>query len=607
MTAAPSIKIRRRPIRSEMGPEIMAKTPTMREYADTRVPRIESEMPSSSPIRGKIGAMIMIWLDELKTSSQRGEDDDEGRAPLVAERRFVLAAAGEAGLRNGQTPRPQSPTSRLVQREAFLGPTGSYRRCAEQKSQWLPRGATDGSTARSTFATEKSSFTLVSIISSPSSPGFLPREGSRSTFAAQALIRNGTTAAGRWFCSWQRRVPALRMGIRTESQQLQHRRTKIVATVGPASSAPTMLEALIKAGVDVFRLNFSHGSHDEHASVAVAIRNAAVRLGVSVAILADLCGPKIRTGRFEGGAVTLEKGRTVVLTVRDVVGNAQLIPSTYAGLADDLRAGSVVLLDDGQLRLLVERVDGTEVVCRVIEGGVLRDRKGINLPNVSISAPSLTPKDREDALFALELGVDLLALSFVRRPDDVDALRDLVASSSPTPWLVSKIEKPEALERIDGILDRSDAIMVARGDLGVELPPEFVPIAQGQLVDLARARGKPVIVATQMLESTVERTRPTRAEVTDVSSAVSSGADAVMLSAETAIGKHPIGSVEMMDRIARTTEGYLWSRGGFGAGRGRGGALEHRTSPWRSTRPCPALPVSSLSGSAGAGDRRLQP
>ncbi len=355
------------------------------------------------------------------------------------------------------------------------------------------------------------------------------------------------------------------MGIRTESQQLQHRRTKIVATVGPASSAPTMLEALIKAGVDVFRLNFSHGSHDEHASVAVAIRNAAVRLGVSVAILADLCGPKIRTGRFEGGAVTLEKGRTVVLTVRDVVGNAQLIPSTYAGLADDLRAGSVVLLDDGQLRLLVERVDGTEVVCRVIEGGVLRDRKGINLPNVSISAPSLTPKDREDALFALELGVDLLALSFVRRPDDVDALRDLVASSSPTPWLVSKIEKPEALERIDGILDRSDAIMVARGDLGVELPPEFVPIAQGQLVDLARARGKPVIVATQMLESTVERTRPTRAEVTDVSSAVSSGADAVMLSAETAIGKHPIGSVEMMDRIARTTEGYLWSRGGFGA------------------------------------------
>jgi pyruvate kinase len=354
------------------------------------------------------------------------------------------------------------------------------------------------------------------------------------------------------------------MPIETAVHRLKRRRTKIVATLGPASAAPETLEALIEAGVDVFRLNFSHGSHTDHATTYARVRAAAQRFGTPVAVLADLCGPKIRTGLFKGGRVELVIGEHVTVTVRDVEGEPGLIPSQYGALAHDVEPGSRILLDDGNLELVVEAVAGTEIRCLVVVGGPLKDKKGINLPGVAVSAPSLTEKDRADAEFALGLGVDFLALSFVRRAEDVEGLREIVRAAGSSAAIIAKIEKPEALADIDRIMEVSDGVMVARGDLGVELPPEIVPIVQSQLVDLGRLRGKPVIVATQMLESMTEHARPTRAEVTDVSSAVRSGADAVMLSAETASGAYPVRAVQVMDRVARETEGYLWGRGAFG-------------------------------------------
>ena len=355
------------------------------------------------------------------------------------------------------------------------------------------------------------------------------------------------------------------MPVDTVVQRLKRRRTKIVATLGPASREPEKLDALIRAGVEVFRLNFSHGSHDEHAETFARVRGAAASAQAHVAVLADLCGPKIRTGTFQGGSVGLVAGTRVTMTVREVQGQAGLIPSVYEGLAGDVEPGSRILLDDGNLELVVREVRGTEIGCLVVTGGTLRDRKGIHLPGVKVAAPSLTEKDRADAAFAMELGVDLIALSFVRQAEDVAELRDLVAGAGGGVGIIAKIEKPEALDAIDPILAVSDGIMVARGDLGVELAPEVVPIVQAQLVDLARARGKPVIVATQMLESMTQNPRPTRAEVTDVSNAVASGADAIMLSAETAAGEHPLRAVEIMDRIARQTEGYMWRKGAFGS------------------------------------------
>jgi pyruvate kinase len=355
------------------------------------------------------------------------------------------------------------------------------------------------------------------------------------------------------------------MPVDTAIERLKLRRTKIVATLGPASRETDVLEALIRAGVDIFRLNFSHGTHDEHAETYRRVREVSERMGRPTAVLADLCGPKIRAGTFRGGSITLIPGQQVTVTVRDVEGEPGLIPSYYKGLANDVKPGSRILLDDGNLELEVESVEGTEIRCIVKAGGLLKDRKGINLPGVAVSAPSLTDKDREDAQFALELGVDFFALSFVRRAEDVAELRDIVSSSEAHVAIIAKIEKPEALDEIDSILAVSDGIMVARGDLGVELPPEVVPIVQAQLVDLARARGKPVIVATQMLESMIGHARPTRAEVTDVSNAVRSGTDAVMLSAETASGAYPVQAVEVMNRVARETEGYMWRRGAFGS------------------------------------------
>ncbi|MBI2212259.1 MAG: pyruvate kinase [Acidobacteria bacterium] len=353
------------------------------------------------------------------------------------------------------------------------------------------------------------------------------------------------------------------MPIAAEPELLKRRRTKIVATVGPASSGRDVLTSLIDAGVNVFRLNMSHGTHDGHRAAYDAIRTAAESRGTPIAILADLCGPKIRCGKFDGGSIALHKEQSVTVTTRDVLGRPGLIPSQYKELASDVKRGDRVLLDDGNLELRVDRVEDTEIECTVVAGGTLKDRKGINLPGVNVSAPSLTPKDREDAVFAIGLGVDYIALSFVRTAADVVELRTLLDAHSADVAIIAKIEKPEALANIDAILGAADGLMVARGDLGVELPAESVPITQTQLIDLGRAQGKPVIVATQMLESMITNARPTRAEVSDVATAVMQGTDAIMLSAETASGAFPVAAVETMARVARRAEAYLWSQGAF--------------------------------------------
>ena len=354
------------------------------------------------------------------------------------------------------------------------------------------------------------------------------------------------------------------MAIVTNLDRLINRRTKIVATVGPASSTRDTLVSLVDAGVNVFRLNMSHGDHAGHKSVYTLIRSVAEELQKPVAVLADLCGPKIRTGRFAGGGIDLVAGETVSITTTQAQGRDGLIVSQYESLATDVTNGDRILLADGVFELKVLESDGENVECEVIQGGRLTDNKGINLPGVKVSAPSLTDKDKQDAEFALQLGVDFIALSFVRTGDDILSLKTLIGSDESAPAIVAKIEKPEALINADEILEVTDAIMIARGDLGVELPPEEVPIAQSHLIDIARDRGKPVIVATQMLESMISHSRPTRAEVTDVSHAVTSGADAVMLSAETAAGKYPVDAVKMMDNIARQTEAHLFASGAWG-------------------------------------------
>jgi pyruvate kinase len=345
---------------------------------------------------------------------------------------------------------------------------------------------------------------------------------------------------------------------------LKRRRTKIVATVGPASSSKEMLSKLVGLGVDVFRLNFSHGTHELHQAAYERIREVSSAAGRHVAVLADLCGPKIRAGKFEGGSVELTTGAEVVVTTRKELGRADLIPSEYEALAKDVKVGDRVLLDDGNLELKVLHTDGVDVRCYVVHGGKLKDKKGINLPGVAVSAPALTGKDRNDALFAAKLGVDYLALSFVRSPDDVRALKELLAANGVSVPVVSKIEKPEALQVIGDIIEVSDGVMVARGDLGVEMPAEEVPLIQQELVRLSRKLHKPVIVATQMLESMIDSPRPTRAEVTDVASAAFGHTDAVMLSAETASGQYPAEAVATMDRVLRMVEGYSWKHRYFG-------------------------------------------
>jgi pyruvate kinase len=332
------------------------------------------------------------------------------------------------------------------------------------------------------------------------------------------------------------------------------RKTKIVATVGPASSSVKMLQRLIQAGVNVFRLNFSHGENSEKKELIARIREVSGRLGNDVGILADLQGPKIRTGKMRDNAMSLVKGEAVTITTADILGENGLIPTIYRNLPRDVRAGSRILLDDGLLELRVSHVHGDDVLCTVITGGVLKNNKGINLPGVNVSAPSLTEKDHVDLQFCLNEDIDYIALSFVRTAEDVVELKNIISASGKQIWIVAKIEKPEALRNFGKILKVSDAVMVARGDLGVEVQPEKVPVYQKKIIEACNRAGKPVITATQMLDSMIKNPRPTRAETSDVANAIIDGTDAVMLSAETASGDYPVESVETMVRVALEVE-----------------------------------------------------
>lgn len=335
------------------------------------------------------------------------------------------------------------------------------------------------------------------------------------------------------------------------------RRTKIVATLGPASSDPETIEKLIQRGMDVARLNFSHGSREEHRRRLETVRESSRRSHRAVACLQDLSGPKIRTGPVsDESGVDLTENSRFILTTDPLEGTSERVSTTYRELPRDVRPGSRILLDDGLIELEVEDVEGKDVRTRVISGGRLKSHKGINLPGVSLSVGSLTDKDREDAAFGIELDVDYMALSFVRKADDIRELKELLDQRGrPDLPVIAKIEKPEAVENLSSILDVADAVMVARGDLGVEVATEKVPTLQKQIIREANREGRPVITATQMLESMVEQPRPTRAEASDVANAILDGTDAIMLSAETAVGRHPVEAVTTMDRIARYTEG----------------------------------------------------
>lgn len=335
------------------------------------------------------------------------------------------------------------------------------------------------------------------------------------------------------------------------------RRTKIVATLGPASESEEMLLALMEAGADVFRLNFSHGALEDKAALIRRIRDLSRQRRRAVAILGDLQGPKIRTGLMKDGAMELVQGAEVVITTREILGQDDLIPTIYRELPHDVRPGDSILLDDGLLELEVLGAEGDDVRCLVRVGGTLKNRKGINLPGVDVSAPAMTDKDKEDLLFCMEQGVDYIALSFVRRAEDVLALKDILLRENSEIRVVAKIEKPEAVDNFDAILEVSDGIMVARGDLGVEMSPEKVPLIQKRIIRKCNEAGKPVITATQMLESMINNPRPTRAETSDVANAILDGTDAVMLSAETASGKYPVEAVSLMVRVALDVEGEL--------------------------------------------------
>jgi len=333
------------------------------------------------------------------------------------------------------------------------------------------------------------------------------------------------------------------------------RHTKIISTIGPASDSDAMIDALIAAGTDIFRLNFSHGTHESHRATFTRIREAASRADRIVAILQDLSGPKIRTGRLAGGVpIPLKAGESLRIVTGDDVGQPGVVYTTYAPLARSVSAGRELLLDDGRVVLRVDATDGTEIRTTVVHGSQLGEHKGINAPGVALPASALTLKDAEDLAFGLSLGVDMVALSFVQSAADVQAARNVTEEHAPGTPIVAKLERPEALEHLDAVLASADAVMVARGDLGLEVPLEQVPRMQKEITRRARALGRPVIVATQVLESMRHEPRPTRAEVSDAANAVDDGVDAIMLAGETAAGDYPVQAVETLDAIIRDAE-----------------------------------------------------
>jgi len=337
------------------------------------------------------------------------------------------------------------------------------------------------------------------------------------------------------------------------TEKVSYNKTKIVATVGPASNTKEMLRALVKEGVDVFRLNFSHGTHSDHQKVIDNVREINKDMNSSVALLLDLQGPKIRIQEMEPDTV-IERGQTFIITTRELVGNREIASTSYKNLPNDVKVGDMILIDDGKLELKISEVRDIDVVTEVVYGGPLKSRKGINLPYSKVTAPSLTEKDLQDLELGLKNNLDWIALSFVRKASDIETLRKIINDRKVTSRIVAKIEKPEALSNIDAIIDATDAVMVARGDLGVEIWLEEVPMVQKMLVEKCNRASKPVIVATQMMESMIENPRPTRAETNDVANAVMDGADAVMLSAETAAGKYPIEVIRSMVRTISSVE-----------------------------------------------------
>ncbi len=336
------------------------------------------------------------------------------------------------------------------------------------------------------------------------------------------------------------------------------RRAKIICTLGPSCNTEASIRGLLNVGMDVARLNFSHGKHEDHASSIQMLRHAAAAEGRTICILQDLQGPKIRTGKLKGsGPIILQAGGTVTITTREIEGTSELISTSFKSLPNEVHTGARILLSDGKIELRVTRAGTADIECQIVNGGTLGERQGINLPGTALSIPALTDKDRQDLEFGLESGVDAVALSFVRSAADVLEVKEIIAEHNQTVPVIAKLEKPQALDQLEDILEASDGVMVARGDLGVEVPPEKVPVIQKYVIRRAAEWRKPVIIATQMLESMIDNPRPTRAEASDVANAIFDGTDAVMLSAETASGKYPREAVCMMGKIIVEAENNM--------------------------------------------------
>ena len=387
------------------------------------------------------------------------------------------------------------------------------------------------------------------------------------------------------------------------------RRAKIVCTTGPATETPEQIQALVDAGMDVARINRSHGSPEEHEAIIGHVRAAAKASGRAVAVLVDLQGPKIRLGRFADGPVELAEGDEFTITTETVPGTKELVSTTYDGLPGDSRPGDRILIDDGRVAVRITSVEGPRVHTRVEVGGTVSNNKGINLPGVAVSVPAMSEKDEEDLRWALRLGADVIALSFVRNAADYEVVAKIMAEEGRTIPVIAKIEKPQAVENLVEIVDAFDGIMVARGDLGVELPLEQVPIVQKRAIEIARRSAKPVIVATQVLESMISAPRPTRAEASDCANAVLDGADAVMLSGETSVGDYPIEAVRTMARIIENTELHGADRiAPLGwSPQTRGGAITHAASEVGETLGVKYLVTFTQSGDSARRMSRLRP